>query len=105
MAEAACYLVAGWLLFEAALKGLSYFGVSATYENAKSFYVAVGMFTAMPLWLNAIYVAFCTFSETEYLQEIEDSQPSRIEPLLTQQVDDSVPTLTRDSSSRLIQDI
>ena len=106
MFEIAVYVALGWLAFEAAIKGLSMIGISATYENAANFYFIVAGFTVFPFWSHAIYSACCLFNEIELFQSLDEKlEPARIEPLLTQEIDDSIPTLPRDRGTRFFEDI
>lgn len=91
--------------FELVIKAIALLGYVPSYEDTPDFYKTVGSFIGIP---SVFYVVYWVYDFKYALEEKRleiDLQPSRIEPLLTQQVDDSVPTLTRDSGSRLIQDI
>lgn len=93
------------IAFELAIKTIAWLGYVPSYEDTPRFYKNVAMLIGIP---SICYVTYWVYDFKYELEEKRlqiDLQPTRIEPLLTQDVDHSVTALTRDSGSRLIKDI
>lgn len=94
-----------YLAFEFAIKAIAWLGYVPSYEDTPDFYKKVGLFIGIP---TVVYVVYWTHEFKYELEEKRlqiDLQPVRVEPLLTQQVDHSLPALPRNGGSSLIEDI
>jgi len=98
-------LALAWLLFEAAVRIIAWLGYVPSYEDTPDFYKTIAGIIGIPSFCYVIYWVYEFRYELEEKRLQIDLQPIRIEPLLTQEVNDSLPALTRDSGSSLIEDI
>lgn len=104
VASLAAILVSGWLAFELSIFVIAKLGYVPSYEDTPGFYKIVGDAILIPT-LFYVFFWYCDFTETLEQKRLEiDLQPTRIEPLLTETVDNGLPALRGDSPSRLIED-
>lgn len=94
-----------YLAFEFAIKLIAWLGYVPSYEDTPAFYKTVGSFIGIPTFCYVVYWTHEFKYELEQKRLQIDLQPTRIEPLLTQQVDNSLTALPRNGGSSLIEDI
>lgn len=90
------------VLFEIAVRIIAWLGYTPSYEDTPDFYKTVASFIGIPTFLYVVYWCYDFRHELEEKRLQIDLQPVRIEPLLTQHIDNSVTTLPRDSGTSLV---
>ena len=94
-----------YLAFEFAIKAIAWLGYVPSYEDTPGFYKKVGLLICIPTFSYVIYWTHEFKYELEEKRLQIDLQPVRIEPLLTQRIDNSLASLPRNGGSGLIKDI